>query len=456
MKYGMQLILRRTLEEILEHNRRATGAPDLLRILNVVSPRSWRFVYSFDSSQKINLQISSDPALSQDEFAIIADGSIPELFNSRSISFFSRRTAVGGEIEYERNNKIELRRISSDEFEGIRLNDFMHGPLPAPFSDHSVIAEYLASRTWFGSHFISKLHQQKTCEWTVFASKFIGQPRSWADQPSDEQTFQRELEVKIRNCSAHLVIVGTAPSAGDFSSRHSRLGPFTVNDEFPQIVKKALGICCLSIEANEKDLRYESNGDIGPFETLSVMNEAILASVIEVLGTKAFADFALEIDIEKNKRAAQLLRDRQENAQQRPRLFIGDRMFGYEPRSENEVMMLLAKLEAMGALPISLFRLVEYTPKLGIDALADIRIDDTGMTMPLAPIELELNFENFISHGHPIQQVAMIVCWTFRSPMTITRLNLEKINSWLYQYTTEYGSCYVLILSEIPNLIQNM
>jgi len=185
------------------------------------------------------------------------------------------------------------------------------------------------------------------------------------------------------------------------------------------------------------------------------MNAAILASVVEVLGSNAFADFELEINIEKNKRAAQLLRDRQENAQTRPRLFVGDRMFGYEPRSENEVMMLLAKLEAMGALPISSFQLVEYTPKLGIDALADIRIDDTGMTMPLAPIELELNFENFISHGHPIQQVAMIVCWRFRSSMTITRLDLEKIHSWLYQYTTGDGSCYVLILSEIPNLIRN-
>jgi len=149
------------------------------------------------------------------------------------------------------------------------------------------------------------------------------------------------------------------------------------------------------------------------------------------------------------------LKNRQEYMYYRTQLFFNDKYIGYSPTSENEVMLLLAKLEAMDALPLAHFQILEYTPQIGIDALADFQITETSMLQKLAPIELESHFENFIRHGHPIQQVAMIVCWDFQSESIVDRLSLNKTEDWLYQYNTDDGSCPILVLSKLTGILQN-
>ena len=70
-----------------------------------------------------------------------------------------------------------------------------------------------------------------------------------------------------------------------------------------------------------------------------------------------------------------------------------------------------------------------------------------------APIELEYHFESFIRHGHPIQQVAMIVCWDFQTtPDKHPGLSMKA--EWLYHYETDDGACPVLVLSELPGIAE--
>ncbi|RMD64164.1 hypothetical protein D6833_04745, partial [Candidatus Parcubacteria bacterium] len=121
---------------------------------------------------------------------------------------------------------------------------------------------------------------------------------------------------------------------------------------------------------------------------------------------------------------------------------------GCEPESENEVVVLTAKLEALGCLPLANFRLLEYTARRGVDALADFQVNPEDAPVCCAPVEFELYFENFESHDHPIGQVALVVCWRFRSDVTRDRRCLSRYRDGLYQFQLDERRCWVLVLAE--------
>ena len=81
------------------------------------------------------------------------------------------------------------------------------------------------------------------------------------------------------------------------------------------------------------------------------------------------------------------------------------------PSCENELVALFMKLEARGALPFPLFRVLEYTSREGLDALANIQWEEGSAPHKFAPVEFEYRFESFFDHGHPEKQVHAIVCW---------------------------------------------
>ena len=54
-----------------------------------------------------------------------------------------------------------------------------------------------------------------------------------------------------------------------------------------------------------------------------------------------------------------------------------------------------------------------YTARTGIDAIATYRIDEIDVPIQLGAIEVEYQYENFFSHGHPPSQVNLLICWDF-------------------------------------------
>jgi hypothetical protein len=434
----MQLILRRTLEEIFEHNQRESPSPALLRIVNVVSPRSWRFSFLFDADQTTE------------------DGSIPELFDARSVTFTENdETAFEGEINFIRGNVVDMPRIFVRYPTGIRLRGYMRGPLPPFFSSDSAIRNYLYSETWFGSEFIGRAHSGKECVWSVYGNEITVRPHPWRTRFTDASPkFECELDIELNETSGRCCLAAVDSQPHEFHLRHSRLGAFPPVRKLPNAVVSALGDAAIVAEVNEPSLHYQCDGGVGPVSEAGHVVQAVVNVVEKVLPSEDFKKFRTEIANARMERAADALRRRQEVLRTRPRLQLNEQVIGYVPRSENEVVVLLSKIEMAGGLPLALFRLVEYTPRAGIDALADLQIDANSRMQPLAPIEIEFHFESFIRHRHPIQQVAMIVCWTFQVESIIDRLPLTKEKAWLYRYATPDGSCPVLVLSRLPGLTQ--
>lgn len=119
------------------------------------------------------------------------------------------------------------------------------------------------------------------------------------------------------------------------------------------------------------------------------------------------------------------------------------------PSNENEVLVLLSKLEALNALPFHAFILWEYTARTGIDAIASYQIEDVDVPSQLIAVEVEHYFENFFDHEHPHHQVNMVICWDFRD--SEVPIELHQRSKWLFEYRND-ESFIVVVLSHIPNL----
>ena len=205
---------------------------------------------------------------------------------------------------------------------------------------------------------------------------------------------------------------------------------------------------------DENTLNYGADGAVGPYDTWQSVCAALQMAVQEVSRSDKFSLFMDKIESAARTRSAQALARRQDALRARTRVYYGGRELGCVPESENEVVVLLAKLEAIGGIPMPLFRLLEYTPRQGIDALGDFQLSQEAAPERLAPIEIEFYFENFLRHGHAIEQVRLIVCWGFRSASTAEGASLRQQEQWLYTYTTTRYSVSVLVLSGVPGLTE--
>ena len=112
-----------------------------------------------------------------------------------------------------------------------------------------------------------------------------------------------------------------------------------------------------------------------------------------------FQDYEREIQRKRQVKAANLLKERQEKVKTREKIIFKDKLVMLVPSNENEVIVLLSKLEALNALPFHEFILWEYTSRVGIDAIASYQIEDMDVPSQLRSVEVEHYFENFLIMG---------------------------------------------------------
>ena len=121
------------------------------------------------------------------------------------------------------------------------------------------------------------------------------------------------------------------------------------------------------------------------------------------------------------------------------------------PENENEVLALLCKLESLRALPFHEFLLLEYTARVGIDAIGTYQIRETDDRTLYATIEVEHLYENFFDHNHPHSQVKLLICWDFLAGEPPAELHPLSDTGYLFEYRND-DSFKVFVLSHIPNL----
>lgn len=120
------------------------------------------------------------------------------------------------------------------------------------------------------------------------------------------------------------------------------------------------------------------------------------------------------------------------------------------PTNENQLVALFLKLEACGALPFKA-KVLEYTPKTGIDAIGHFVLTSGGIREMFVPIEFENEFGSFITHGHPVSHTKLIVCWSAGDSQG-RRLQASSVGSWLKYYVAGGFRVPVVVVSMLPDI----
>ena len=452
------LLLRQTPEQIQDYNRRSPRPFGILLIVNRLAPRDWRFSFTFHNNTT-RLMVRSDPSLTIEDFRTLADGAIPEMFDSDEIRFGDEKgLAVQCSISSEQeSNLLNLPRWRGKKFVGIQIIYKNHS-LPPEFQNISTVRKNLYELTWFGSHFIAEIHDRKSFTWNLFGVEAVIHPTkrphylcgSQELLESYEYQFQDDANKHIGSVLLVLAKRGVLPSNKFY---HSRFGliqtDFSIIDWLPD---KAESKCSALIEFNEQKLQYGPSAQLGPYDEWHSILIALEKATKTCCHSSDFERLLTDLEEVEQANAASELARRQDAIIKRIKVYYKGNKLGCAPESENEVVLLLAKLEVLGGLPLPTFQILEYTPRKGIDALGDFQVDRSASVDRHAPIEIEYYFENFLKHGHAVQQVRLIICWKFRSEATRDRLEYHK--DWLYKYSVGQYSSWVIILAKLPEITE--
>jgi hypothetical protein len=240
-------------------------------------------------------------------------------------------------------------------------------------------------------------------------------------------------------------------SEGPRTIRHLKFGvldPETIHPQFWRKMK--LGDNAVELEIDEPHLSWFCSIGSLDFHYLRDLLVSVLAQRAEIEQMPKYIDFQNAISLLQKQLTAQKLLARQQRVQRAPKIVCKGEEIMAAPSSENELVALYMKLEALGVIPFAC-KVVEYTSRAGIDALANHRLTSTGAYALYAPVEFEYSLESFFDHEHPLDQTTLIICWELNEDACNGRWRSTS-NQWLYFVVGDNIDIPVLVVSKIPEL----
>lgn len=451
------ILLRKTWLEIAENLDDNPQAMRIVQMINRLSPRLWTFRFSFSRAGSTDLLVDSQPPLSTDEIALTLDGFLEEAFFADEVILY------GGDVAYsipsgevltdppDHNELVFRKKTSSSSMSGIEFIGFGRAKqLPSSFHRVADVARAFTFGTWLGAHRFADRTQLRV-GWNLYGqtTHFVPAARARALLGTDE-VFTRDLDLFDRD-GGHLgsAFVGTSPrltvhcACTDFGVIDTRLLPAS-----SRFVKQSGDRWFVEIGTSRLMNQY---WEPGRSRLIRRTVDAVDRALVAVEQEEAYCSYRADLRRKEKQRAAFALARRQHRAATVPWITYREQRLQTEPSCENEVVVLLGKLEVLGAIPFHQFQLVEYTAKRGIDALARFQIRPEDVPVALGAVEVEYCFENFLAHRHPVEQVNLVICWDFRSGAA-TDERLSRRTSWLYTFQDGDYLFPVLLLSRVPGV----
>lgn len=448
-----QLNLQRTWYEIFTY---LSTNPNLLRIaelINRVPPCCWTFRFTFDGTGRITMKIDCDQTLSDNDAFALLDGSLEEVFFADSISLRQTGKYVTANIsEFFKNppssNQITLHSNLSKEANFLLiLNGFGRSNITSPEIQHfPTVHSYFLENTWLGSPGFA--NSDYYIRWIVFAEECLIRPQNrYIHKLGTTDHFTTEVNLYSTNG----IHIGQANFHTDPSLKkdeiYTTFGPF-VSEKKNWLTRSRRDLHWI-VEIGSESLKRTAISGGFTSKLINELVDSVENAQMLVTESDSFQNYQQKIQWQGQAKAADILKERQERARQGARVTFNDKPVMLVPSNENEVLVLLSKLEALNALPFYEFILWEYTARSGIDAIASYQIRKVDAQYMFIPVELEHYFESFCDHEHPHHQVNLVICWDFRNPETA--LKLYKHSNWLFEYRNG-ESFFVVLLSCIPNL----
>ena len=449
----IQLNLQHTCSEIFTYLGVSPNPLRIVELINRVQPSCWTFRFTFNGTGQTIVQINCDHAISDNDTLTLINGSLKEVFFADSLSLHQTENSLTVNIcqlfkNLPSSNQITLHNnLPKGTDSLLTLNGFGRShTTPKELQKISTVCSYFLENTWLGApDFADSAYYIR---WMIFAKEYVIQPQNrYINKLGSTDYFTTQTNLY----NTHGIHIGhasfyTVPSLKK-NELYTMFGPVRPQKE-DWLIRKNKDPYWI-VEIGSETLKRTTIRGGHTRKLIDELVDSLENARISITESNSFQNYREEMQREQQTKSSRNLKVRQERARVGNRLLFKDKPLMLVPSNENEVLVLLAKLEALNALPFHEFLLWEYTPRAGIDAIASYQIREVDVQSMFVPIELEYHFENFDDHGHPHHQVNLVTCWDFRDNETAAKLH--KHNEWLYEYRGD-ASFFIVVLSRIPNL----
>ena len=449
----IELNLRRTWYEISDYLNSSNPNPlRITELINRIPPCCWTFKFTFDAANRTIVEISCDSPVSDTHAQALLDGSLAEVFFVDSLDLRQAEkyfTADPSKLVKDppSSNRITLRNLDEKADSLLVLRGFWQSDsTPPEVQQISAVRSYFLEHTWLGAPGLAE--SEYYIRWTVFVTEELIRPGNRYKtklRSTDNFTTQETLYNTSGNHIGHASF-WTSPSL-EIDGIYTMFGPLVPKPKNWLTISR--GDPRWIVEIGSQTLEQAI---IQGKSTTILINELVNSvedARVSVANLDRFQSYEEEIERKQQTKSANKLKERQRRAQTAEIVIFDETPVMLVPSNENEVIVLLCKLEALDALPFHEFFLWEYTPRAGIDAIATYQIREIEVPTQFAAIEVEHHFENFLDHEHPPSQVNLVICWDFRDGEAPEELSQR--NKYLFEYRND-DSYIVLVLSHIPNL----
>lgn len=446
------LNLRRTWSEIADYLNNNPNPLRITELINRIPPCSWTFRFMFDGTGKTNVKIDCDRAVDDKDIRALLDGTVEEVLFADAFYLQQSGKYLLGDIaaflkDPPPSNLMTVQNSNQEADSLLTLKGFWQSSsTPPEIQNITAIRSYFLENTWLGSPDISD--SDYCIRWIIFGLEQIICPSNrYETKLGHTDIFAHQTSLyNTNNEYIGQTKFQTSPLL-ERNKIYTMFGPLA-SEKKKRLMKYPKHLHWI-IEIDNEKLNQNIRKGKPNIELVNELIDAIETARISVVNSCSFQDYMSNIQRKLQIEAANRLRERQERAQTADRIIFNNKPVMLVPSNENEVLVLLSKLEALNALPFHAFTLWEYTARAGIDAIASYQIEDVDVPSQLIAVEVEHYFENFFDHEHPHHQVNMVICWDFRD--SEVPIELHQRSKWLFEYRND-ESFIVVVLSHIPNL----
>ena len=197
--------------------------------------------------------------------------------------------------------------------------------------------------------------------------------------------------------------------------------------------------CCFIVECDQiQEEMNISRSSLVDSETTDLFKKAVGEIFKKIEMSQEYLKFRRVQEERKTIAGAELLETKKQNLESENQRWVIYRpsesekpiILSREPENENDVLCILWKLEAIGALPFKKFQTLGHAGS-GPDLIVHFQEDAQSNPDRYASIEIENKFYNYKVHGHKPSQYPKVICWEIGKTPKIPINRTDK----KYKYT---------------------
>lgn len=385
-------------------------------VINFAPPTDWTVGVTFDDTGRTNVTMRAAEASHAFQNSISA-AYLP-LFLAERIEL-----SADGEIwvtnwraqfaDSPNCSALSFARVARAESAAqfLRLVGYCGSVLPAEFSDSQRFQAYLSRHTWFGSKGVAQNGFSVTLHVVSRATSIRNRWRLMeaVSTARSEGRPVLDMALTIGNPAIGTLHVTKVHGQKKGGVAWTHCGTLTA-EEVRQLFGRDLGaeLVGADVEISFPGYGMAPDGSVARDEVFQQLTVGLRNTGHQALARGAYKQFENECLAYDRKQGAIRIDRRKHDLEKADFAYWRDKVVYKAPTNEMELVALHQKLEGLGAVPFK-FESLEYTPKIGIDAIANFKLDESHPMTRLGTVEFEHDLRNYFDHEHAVEHTDLIV-----------------------------------------------